>query len=416
MRSDTALTLAEYANWLGANPWRLAQVENGDAVLKGDKCDDGFSCSFEYLWQAGMNSREFIIQAMRCADQIFQNWTNRLPYPTGVAADELDFPFPEAGFLNGVGEPKKFSLSWENWTNFGLRTYTQIADDQVLTRGAPDDVFTITALAVPDNTLATDVIVALTPADGGYTDGDVPPLEQQIRPLTVTIDSSGGAGLWTADIEGAAYLFVLSTLYEAVEPTCQEHELATYIEDVDIWISSVDTTDQGEFVWTANGNCANPPCAEDTDTLCLRREQMAMVSATPARYSDSVWANYCITTVPQFMLLNYIAGESLENGSFSSQFMVHILSLLTTAILEVDWEECCNPCMTAKFAFYNEIQKEIVTDGTESGTSIRGGAEYKMMKTDKYLDALGYDLRRGFVYALTTLRNAEYLKLSGSSL
>ena len=414
MRSDTALTLAEFGRWLGANPWQLAQIDYGEQKIAGASCDG--DCTYQYMWQDGVNSRETLIDAIRAAEFLFRFWTSRYPCPTAIVDDEIDFPFPERGFYDAEGKLKVFRPHWHNVIEFGTVSLTQIADDEPLDRDAPDppaDVFYITGLAVPDDTEADDVIVALTPADGGYTDGAEPELQYQIRPLTVTIDSSGGAGNWTADIEGDAYLFVLPSLYEAVEPVCQEHLLATYVEEVDVWVKSVDTTDHGHYVLNQT-DCGDDLCTESTQTFCIERKAIGMYAGRPADY-DGGWSRVCLQFVPQFINLNYVAGEPMSYGGFLDKFVVQILSLITVGIMAVDWELCCNACFTEKFMFYNRAQKEIVTGMTHASTSIRGAEQYQLLKSAPFLDQWGYDPTRGLIKAYFDLKQSGWISPSGVS-
>lgn len=427
MRSDTLLSLDEFIRWVGGNPWAFAQVDLGleryrDSNLVSFERPDQLPYENDKT-RAGMNTRQAVAQAIRRAESQFLKWTEFYPVPVFITNEEHPIKTSRRSTRPTAYKPKRAFVQ-----NFGLRTMTQIdAGDITLTREdlTPEilDVFVID-VNIPDDTEASSLHVFLTETDGDYN--GTPLLKHEIRPLkSVTIDSSGGSGNWTAQIEASAYLFVHPDLYEEHEPDVLSHEPDTYVEEVAVWIETVDTLEPGQAV-LYRGRCGTPPCGDDvTELICWSRvpdlpgfyvpQRVKVVGDTfqRTRYSQS----------PVAMQFNYLAGYPRDGLEVDEQIK-DILCPLAIALMDganfpedidlyTDEEAMvntvCEAMMTKRFRNFRQMQQHEKRKENLLATGGQSGAEYELVVTDKMLFALnGLEPRRGFIKALQEIDDAGW--------
>lgn len=423
MRSDTLLSLAEFIDWVGGNPWAFAQIDLG-----GERLRDSNIVSYEYTWQlpyendptrAGSNTRQAVAQAIRRAEAQFLKWTRFYPVPVYLTNEE--HPIRRSLHSNRVtGYKPRYGFVQQ----FGVRVMTAIdAGDITLERGLPDpdDVFVIT-VNVADDTEADSLHVYLTETDGNYT--GTPLLKHEIRPVTtVTVDSSGGSGNWTAEIEAPAYLFVKPEFYEDKEPEVLIHELDTYVDEVAVWIETVDATQPGQAV-LIRGGCANPPCGDDeTELICWERLPDLPGYYAPVRVSlvDSAFQRTKFSRIPMAMQFNYLAGYARE-GRRMAGIVKDILCMLTVALMDGHdipenedntgsiLNSVCETYMTAVFWEYRRVQKWEKQTENMLASGGKSGSGYELALTDTVKERLnGLEPRRGFVKALQETDDAGWL-------
>jgi len=210
---------------------------------------------------------------------------------------------------------------------------------------------------VPDDTQADDVHVYLTASDGLYS--GLPKLQHEIRPLRVTIDSSGGAGNWIAQIEGDAYLFVKPELYEIDPPEAVPHEADSYVDEVDVYLRTLDNCQQGVFV--LGKPCNSLPCPdEDTISLCFAEDKAGIYSASPVTCSEGSMSKRSLPRCPKAIRMNYLAGAQREDGQASEE-MLSLISRLALGYLPFDEDQYedypTTPLHTSVAVQYRAIQK-----------------------------------------------------------
>jgi hypothetical protein len=427
MRSDTLLSLGEFIDWVGGNPWAFAQIDLG-----GDRLRDSNMVSYEYPWQlpyendtsrAGSNTRQAVAHAIRRAETQFLKWTKFYPVPVYLTNEEHPIR-RSAHSTRRTGYQPKYGFV----QNFGVRTMTEIdAADITLTRGAPDDTFTI-SVNVPDDTEADSLHVFLTEADAGYS--GTPLLKHEIRPLAnVTIDSSGGDGNWTAEIEAAAYLFVKPEHYAEKEPEVLEHALDTYVDEVAVWVETIDTTAPGLAV-LKRGRCANPPCNDDvTELICWERipDWQGYYSPSRVKLVDGAFQRTTYSYTPMAMQFNYLAGYLRENRLMAG-IVKDIVCMLTIALMQGEdipenednktsvINSVCETYMTATFWEYRSIQKWEKQTENMLASGGKSGSGYDIALTDAAKERLnGLEPRRGFIKALQELDEAGWYTRHGAS-
>lgn len=427
MRSDTLLSLDEFIRWVGGNPWAFAQIDLGLSRYR-----DSNMVSFEHPEQlpyendptrAGANTRQAVAQAIRRAESQFLKWTKFYPVPMFVTNEEHPIKTSRLSTRPVAYKPKYGFVQ-----NIGVRTMTEIdAADITLTREdlTPEvlDVFEID-VNVPDDTEASSLHIYLTEADGDYT--GTPLLKHEIRPLkSVTIDSSGGSGNWTAQLKASAYLFVHPEFYEELEPDVLAHETATYVEEVAVWIESVDTLQPGLAV-LQRGRCSNPPCGDDvTELICWERTPDIPGHYVPSRVRvvDSAFQRTTYSRYPLAMQFNYLAGYP-RYGFEMDETIKDILCPLAIALMDgadfpddidlYNREEAlvnsvCEAMMTKRFRNYRQIQKWEKRSENLLASGGQSGAEYELGVQEKTLAALnGLEPRRGFIKALQEIDDAGW--------
>lgn len=249
MRSDTYLSIAEFVEHVGGDPWGTAQIDRYDETSRN--ISDEVMVMVEKAHyrlpdannaqRAQTNSRQHLIQALKQAEKRFVDWCDR--YPIAVDVNETHELGSAYRHRHGtIAFKPKFNVM-----QFGSLVWSQIGDDIAITRdddGVILNTFTMT-VSVADDTVASDVHVYITSDDGSYT--GQPTRNEEIRPLSVVIDSSLGTGNWSATITGSAYLFVKPSLYMVDPAFPLDHALDTYVESVDVWVSSINPCDNGSI-------------------------------------------------------------------------------------------------------------------------------------------------------------------------
>jgi hypothetical protein len=411
MRSDTLLSLTEFVQWVGGDVWAFAQIDRSPTQRREK---DSCACTVEYEWQfdpqyanspkrAGANSRETIRQAIRQAERLFTLWTNHYPLPVNIVGEQ--YPWR----LRGLRKlPPKFLTQYAPYLQSGVYVLTALSAAADLTRtdggGQLLDAFTLT-LPVPDNTRADEIRVFLP--------GEATERRNEIVPLTVHINSSGGTGNWTATISGESYLFVLPEKYLANEPQCVKHEAANYLTTVDVWRQTIDTTQQGVFVFDALGDCNGAPCAEPTtSSLCWHiqaSENLPWLVPASITWVEGIATGYTLPRSPDAVRINYIAGFNRVMGRMDEQ-VKHILCLLTAAYLLCGDGMCCQACATDKLKYYRELQTYKSKDSQFLSSGGESGATHTLLVDHATIARLsGLEPRRGFVQAYGLLRDMGWL-------
>ena len=408
MYSDTCLTLTEYAQLMGVDPWRMAGIDREatnpspppppaypvKAASAGDEC----ACIYQHAWQSGFISRDDFMQGIRRAEEVFSDITCTFLCPTCITNERhaleqppLHFSRPNYSVMPKHRQVRAFGTCVRTKRN----TYTLTRTDGSTLL----DEFAV-IVPVPDNTTADQVLVYFLPADGDYR--GTPELKHQIRPLSVFIDTTGGANNWQAIIEGPAYLFVRPALTETQPPhTCLKHVDTTYVTQVDVWLETINKCAQGTARYL-NSGCANPPCEEQATDICLVPYGEYTYRVDFASCSNGVYARYPRTREPNAFHINYVAGFERVRGRVQTH-LADIIVALATAFIECDMVDCaCKACRTNKFAYYQHIPRNKIGEGN-SQTAI--GDQYASLITFALIDKLGgQNPRQGLLYGLERLR------------
>lgn len=396
MYASTIISPWEIADWFGVDPWLMAGIDldanQVNPQANGERC----SCVMEKAWMSGEDgnclSRDTFIRAIQRAENLFRAWagTNPAPAPVTEERHNLNYVWKPGG---GVRTPG-ITPMLNRVQAVGMMVLTQIANAVPLDKGegcegeadgVPDVVFTTAPFPVPDNTLHHLMHVYLIPSDGRYI--GTPALKHEIRgpELVIEVDSSGGAGNWTATITAPAYYFVRPDLQQNGE--CLPHECDTYLDAVDVYIESVNACQQGDFIF-AGDNCDVTPCAETTKPLCYEKRNglFIPVSAECVMVDQQTQRRaYCLSSRPIAATINYIAGMPTTAGVVDP-LALDAVSMLTMALVECP-VECCNCCMQRKWDYYRREAK-ITTREPRSDSEPAADVDYKAYTTEGQIRAL----------------------------
>ena len=401
MRSDTLVSLFTFGDFLGIDPYLLAQVDyTGD---NSTRLKEGWCEVFvEYEWQSipdpnqgammGFLSRQTLTRALQHAEQLFGLWTGRHPAPEQVS-DEYHAYAPRAY----RPQSKLYSIKPLNQPVMAPGTWvsTALVANPVTLDRSNLDWFTVD-VTVPAGTRADDIHVYLTETDGEYS--GTPDLQHEIRPLTVTVSGT------TATISGPAYLFVLPSLYEEREPARLAHTLATYVSQVDIYSRSVDQCGHGDYVFTETSLTLLP---ESTRSLYLTLEKSRhhdYVIPHPIECDEGdELTRYALTKTPGGFQINYISGYSGK----TRLIIQSIICKMATALLDFDFTDTewdrrygCNGLFIPRVRLYQDIPATRTKEATRLASGQYTGATYQTLVPQHIIDRLnGLTPMKGIVDA-----------------
>lgn len=333
--TPTLLSLLEWGEVMGINPWLLAQVGEGVSVLS-PQCDHVF---YRFSYQQNFLSREELAHTIAKAEEAVAEQLSYWPAPKWVTNEVHPYPRPHNRQLYGwAGTPrgqwKALQLNWGKVQGGGsmARTLISAAGAVVMSDqdgDGVDDRFTVTvATTVTD---PAEIAIYFTSVDR-----NAEPLDEtwRIRPVSVVI--SGG----NAVITGHPALLVVPNLESVVDPQILDvTTAANFVTTVEVHRLYLDTTStlanpaQGTALWE-NPDCAVPPCTVEWLPVCqgARNADTGMVSV------DFLQGGlFCPPSdrEPDRVSLNYVAGEPSVNGRMS-RAMADVVAHLTTAWLPVD--------------------------------------------------------------------------------
>lgn len=399
MRSKTALSLAEFCLALDGDPWQFAGIDRyGELKTPSEEVN----ITLEDAWMtkasannatpAGSNSRSVVRKAIASAERRFAEVCHRYPVPTQTIAEHhLTDSYLRVQHKGFVVKPR-----YTPDIQFGVLEKTQSAGDIALVKlveAAIVDEFTCEA-PVPDDTLAGDVHVYLTATDGSYS--AEPGLEAEIRPVQVVIDSSAGTGNWKATFTIPAYLCVKPSLYKN-QKTALSHQSETYIDNVHIWIDSINLCQSGTFRGKKRASLLS---SEDVQAS-LYDDGDGYFIAQPVTCQNDVFRSTILQNYPDSIFLNYVSGFVRDNGRVQ-EAVADVIWKLALGYLHFDEErnpatKQSPPLRTSKAQYYRQVQQVIKRRdviGNQTAT------EYQMdVKPEIQYYLNGLDSRRGPIQA-----------------
>lgn len=337
----TLLSIDEFAEIMGLNPYYLAQI--GDNVplrrqrIREAKCDD---VTFEHEWQDEKLSRYEIARAIEEAELKFATEVGYWPAPKFITDEAITYPQPAADHLYRQLDHRRHypkvraegvRLAYGYVRAFGVENLETISDSAtvVLSDANGDgvtDTFTCTiAMPIPLGWHESEICVFIT-------DGDRfnwPLSEWEVRPITVRFDSVAEELI----ITGASYLIVDPA---HVVPTAPERldadDVFTYVPNLLVMRRTVNNENQG-LARVGRG------CTPSEIELCMGNidTKIGLVTVVPDRANhphiscrgemDVEWAN-----------VNYLAGYPRQANGKMDKYHAQIISWLAAAYLQ------CLPC------------------------------------------------------------------------
>lgn len=382
---NNLLTIDQFAQTLGLNPWIMGQFGKGLPAGIANTCGD--CCLYETSWGKNMTkdgvSRAEVARAIHAAEAMFAKYTGYYPAPKLFTEDDYHFP-PVIGRYEPV-QPIK--LNYGYLQTVGSPTLTAL-NTVAVTRASTDDdalldTFTAT-VTVPTGTTADQVEVYFTD-----TDRDDLPLEDwQITPVRVSISGT------TATIKGDAYLLAKPRHMRTLPyPTLDATDTGAYVSEVEVYRRTLDTCQQGTLIWN-EGDCASTPCQPTTKTACfqIKDRRRAEIMATPVTTcTDGVFTTEPLyrDNLPDRVTLNYTAGYPLRNG-LMDEWHAQIISWLAAALL---------PCETCACGCVRDMLKTYRNPPTYDA----GDDQIRLLMPIEMLAKMGGVLRYGAVLAFTQM-------------
>jgi hypothetical protein len=422
MRSNTLTPLLQFIDWWGLDPWYVAGIDlegvtspsapSATRITNDDRC----TCMVQHPWDSKDKwSRDDLIEMLAMAERFFVDESKIYPAPFFIEDEQYQYPIKNKsiGFslVNSEGWYKSIRPEYPCYLSaFG--GYSLVLNStETLTRdilGAIQNEFTAT-FVVPAGTLASQIRVYFTPADGGYS--GTPHFNDhtfEIRPLEISVSGV------SATITGGAYLFKDPALDE--ETDCVQHELANYVEDVYVYITTQDVCGQGNFICPVD-NCSTVPCSPTESSLCMTTKKVGFQTwgtPQPANCADDVFTKTCLTCVPMEVEYNYLTGKELEDGYIDSNYLSAIAKLAVgLADCIRAWCEC-SVCPDQKVKYYRTVPKALRGLDTDVSEFNR---DWQVMVTKETLETLeGLPPYNGILQGLRFIRNEKCTSVEGAIL
>ena len=381
--TPTLLSIYEWSQVMGLNPWEVAQVGEGFPVTNQAQCPTVF---FQFPWQQDFLSREEIARSIAKAEEMIAEELHYWPAPKYFANEVHSYPRPFNRELYGAagtprGQWKAVQLNWGKVQGGGLMARTLIAAAGAVVMSDNDgdtinDRFTVTvATTVTDS---DEVAIYFTSVDrNGVTLDET----WRIRPVNVTI--SGG----NAIITGHPSQLIKPDLTTAVNAASLDvTTAANFVTTVEVYRLYRDVTTttadpaQGTALWE-DPDCDIPPCAVSWLPVCLgaRNAEMGLVSV-------DFWLDgaQCPPSdrEPDRVNLHYLAGEPLVNGQMS-RAMADVVAHLATGILPV------GPCGCERSDRIISWWRSLPSHGDESARPL----------TMREIDGCAFGVSRGALWA-----------------
>lgn len=330
--ADTLLSLLEWGEYMGINPFELAQIGTGFPNPPTPQCNTVF---FQFSWQKDFVSREEVAYSIAMAESDIAQQLEYWPAPKYIVGEIPQYPQDHKRYVfappfDQRGYAKTVQLRWHKIITPGIFTRTSIGDTANLTLVDRDgdgivDHFTASiATAVTD---PSQIGVYFRSADRF----SLPISEEwRIRPVNVSI--SGG----TATITGHVSLLVQPILEDGFNvAVLNATDTAIYVDEVSVYQVYTDSTatddnpNQGIAIWDIPQDCVSGDCTVQQKALCLTNVDGALGRPAAEFGQPCTWP-YQIE--PNRLQVNYLAGLPLVNGRMD-RTLGRLVAILATAYL-----------------------------------------------------------------------------------
>lgn len=342
----TGLSLKEWADIMGINPWDLAQFGNGFPTPNAAQCEHIF---YQHPYPYDYISRDEVAATIEKAEAALADELGFWPSPVyrdDVVPVPTSLPggFAGGGYPGGLAWPVTIGGAWTLSARTLKLPYGRIMGGGVLGRTAILDAAVIYSDADGDGvnerftvtvpTTVTDpdeIALYNTAADRLGEDIDE---TWRIRPINVSIVSG------TATITGHASLMGLPLKELVLNPESLDvTDTANFVTEVSVCRTFRDNSasdaapNQGLALWDAwPGDCDTLPCTETWTPICLA-ERNSLGGMVAANYSDG---NACVGwRQPARVRAKYLSGVPMLNGKMQRVY-ADLVAHLATAWLPND--------------------------------------------------------------------------------
>lgn len=387
MRSNTLTPLLQFTEWFGINGFRANGINYPKKLNASNKCQ----CTLQHAWQSSEWTRDDLISMLQTAEDFFVREAGFHVAPVQIS-DELHKYKTNGRMLNANNEYKSVEPDYScEIQEFGKYVLTFIGYMDVVKEieGTIQDVFT-GQVPLPAGTLIDNVKLYFTEADGNYA-GELiydEARELEIRPLSNCYIISN-----VLYMNEPAYLFKKPELDEASD--CVDHVSSTYVDEVAVYILSVDKCDQGNFIYTSARPCSGSNCDESRTSICVQKrlvggQTWAVPVPTNCAVNENdelVYTSYYMTGMPSNVELNYITGRKLKKGLIQNDYFSTVAKLAVgLADCIRNWCDCAD-CAKDKIEHYHSVLKVKTenADVTQRGV----GDRYQIILTPQTLALIG---------------------------
>lgn len=314
---------------------------------------NAFACSdtwYQHDWQsAGKLSRESLATALRHAEDVVVSHLQWYPIPVWLE-EEVALPkYYKTEWnsrLNAVGGAKSVTSSYGMVQEVGRKASSLVTNTATVLSDEDGDGYKETVtISFATTVTEEDELHVYYPDQGGRD-------EWEIRPLD-SITISGG----TATIVFQKHLIPLWNLVERVPVDGDTHILidgdddTAFLTTVDVYRVYADPSQQITFTYDPSlGDCATPPCEEDTDTGCLfiKNKRLGILAYTRADWDadDETYTRKYFTYPPVKGTIYYRAGKRDLRVQFPNRQMDQTLERLIVfyglSLLDTELCGCCN--------------------------------------------------------------------------
>lgn len=334
MRSDieTGLTLLQYCQYIGFDPFTMAQFGDGFPATSTPACDHPV---FSHQWQQDFLSRDEFNQAISQAEAMIAAELGFWTYPRYIVNEELVYPKPGIGVNGGGGNTKgKWKSVKTNYSMVqspGVFTRTLIDAAVAVTRADTDgdgikDTFTATAVNIPAGTTPDEIALYINVGDRVGIVTDIAE-RWRIRPLHVTISGN------TATITGHACLLAKPMLYEGYDNTALDVSIDTnYLDTLSCYRITTDTTATTSTMNQGYAKWEQIPCSGSSGVSVFP------ITVTPRNaergHVGIDWSAADCTSghEPDSVRLNYLAGLPLQDGMIDRTLGLAVAQLATSLL------------------------------------------------------------------------------------
>jgi len=366
------LSLSEWAQYMGLDPWVMAGFCNAPAPINSStqKCCDGVWS--EFTFQRNQLARTDVSSAIQQAEEMFATSIGYWPAPKTIAGEQRDYPWGDGltapkGMINRNGSFKSVKLRYGYAQAMGKETYELLETATLTPTYAMGYVTTKDEKAVPDHfTLTVTLPTGMTPDEirvyhTAANRLNEPREQWEIRPLAISMSGQD------ATITGDAWLFGKPKTLISIPTDCLDATdvNGSYVANVEVWQCHLDQTQHGNFIWE-DYDCASVPCGETRKSFCatIRQEQCSFVVPRPATYDTELesfkWSTECFPAAPRRLEANYRAGIPLVNGKMETR---HGKTIAMLAASLLDCEVCACNCTKDRLMKYSQYESFLQSDG-----------------------------------------------------
>lgn len=385
MRSNTFVPLLQFTDWMGFQGWRAAGFDRfdqqGSTVVFNNNVqqdNDACVCILQHPWDSKRHwSRDELIDVLALGEQVFLEEVGMYPAPQYIHEERHQY---NKSRLYKPHYPcgEKIRTGRRALLNLGL--FNLVRTDGL---GQIQDNFLVTG-SVPINDNLDRIRMFFRSTDcyseclnfQGVIYRDPNDRSCEIRPFECLFFQPNPAlGTLSFVFSAPAYLFKRPDL-ESVT-TCLDHELDSYVDQVELWQEVDFPCEQGQLV------CQSSPCYGDCEefnypvcfnTKLIHKQDFLEPLLRQCRLDsdgtivldgngDPIFDTYCLNCLPTEVQINYVTGAGLTKDRLVQPEIAEVIFLLAIGLASCikDWCEC-DVCSSRRMEWYRSPDMVLIKD------------------------------------------------------